>query len=125
MRLGSTFFGSRGQFTAENAEVDNNQIILTKSVKHGYFQPFPKDKIIGDGVYSKMPRLERTLSEPQVIHYKITITTLDQKIQVAVEVTGTAHVLVSLEMNFRKGGDLSGVISDKNRADSYFLKEGW
>ena len=125
MRLGSTFFGSRGQFTAENAEVNNNQIILTKSVKHGYFQPFPEDKIIGDGVYSKMPRAERTLSEPQVIHYKITITTLDQKIQVAIEVTGTAHVLVSLEMNFRKGGDLSGVISDKNRADSYFLNEGW
>ena len=39
---------------------------------------------------------------PQVIHYKITITMLDQKIQVAVEVTGTEYVLVSLEMNFRK-----------------------
>tara|TARA_B100001175_G_C19501252_1_gene638197 strand:- start:29 stop:1753 length:1725 start_codon:yes stop_codon:yes gene_type:complete len=125
LRLGSTFFGSRGQFTAENAEVNNNQIILTKSVKHGYFQPFPKEKIIGDGVYSKMPREQRTLSEPQVINYKITITTLDQKIKIAIEVTGTLHVLVSLEMNFRKGGKLSGVISDQNRSDSYFLKEGW
>ena len=125
MRLGSTFFGSRGQFTAENAQVFKNKIILTKSVKHGYFQPFPKDKVSGDGVYSKMPRTKRTLSEPQVIHYKITITILDQKIQVAVEVTGTAYVLVSLEMNFRKGGKLSGVISDRNRSDSYFLKNGW
>ncbi len=125
IRLGSTFFGSRGQFTAENAEFNNNQIILTKSVKHGYFQPFPEDKIIGDGVYNKMPREERTLSEPQIINYKITITTIDKKIQVAVEVNGTAHVLVSLEMNFRKGGKLSGVISDQNRSDSYFLKEGW
>ena len=53
LRLGSTFFGSRGQFTAENIEVNKNQIILTKSIKHGYFQPFPEDKIIGDGVYSK------------------------------------------------------------------------
>ena len=125
MRLGSTFFGSRGQFTAEKTEIYNNQIILTKSVKHGYFQPFPENKIIGDGVYSKMPREKRTLSEPQFIHYKILITSLDQKIQMAVEVTGTAHVLVSLEMNFRKGGRLSGVISDQNRSDSYFLKEGW
>lgn len=125
MRLGSTFFGSRGQFTAENVEIKNNQIILTKSVKHGYFQPFPENKIIGDGVYSKMPREERALSEPQIINYKLSITILDQKIELAIEVTGTEHVLVSLEMNFRKGGKLSGVISDKNRADSYFLKEDW
>ena len=125
IRLGSTFFGSRGQFTAENVEVKKNQIILTKSVKHGYFQPFPKNKIIGDGVYSKMPREERRLSEPQVINYKLIITILDQRIQLSIEVTGTEHVLVSLEMNFRKGGKLSGVISDKNRADSYFLKEDW
>ena len=125
IRLGSTFFGSRGQFTAENVEVKKNQIILTKSVKHGYFQPFPKNKIIGDGVYSKMPREERRLSEPQVINYKLNITILDQRIQLYIEVTGTEHVLVSLEMNFRKGGKLSGVISDKNRADSYFLKEDW
>tara|TARA_B100000963_G_scaffold61870_2_gene49891 strand:- start:4032 stop:5756 length:1725 start_codon:yes stop_codon:yes gene_type:complete len=125
IRLGSTFFGSRGQFTAENVEVKKNQIILTKSVKHGYFQPFPKNKIIGDGVYSKMPREERRLSEPQVINYKLIITILDQIIQLSIEVTGTEHVLVSLEMNFRKGGKLSGVISDKNRADSYFLKEDW
>jgi hypothetical protein len=125
LRLGTTFFGSRGQFTAENAEFNNNQIILTKSIKHGYFQPFPEEKIVGDGVYNKMPREQRTLSEPQVINYKITITTSDQKIQVAFEVTGTDHVLVSLEMNFRKGGKLFGVISDQNRSDSYFLKEGW
>ena len=125
IRLGSTFFGSRGQFTAENVEVKKNQVILTKSVKHGYFQPFPKNKIIGDGVYSKMPREERRLSEPQVINYKLIITILDQRIQLSIEVTGTENVLVSLEMNFRKGGKLSGVISDKNRADSYFLKEDW
>ena len=125
IRLGSTFFGSRGQFTAENVEVKKNQIILTKSVKHGYFQPFPKNKIIGDGIYSKMPREERRLSEPQVINYNLIITILDKRIQLSIEVTGTEHVLVSLEMNFRKGGKLSGVISDKNRADSYFLKEDW
>ena len=125
IRLGSTFFGSRGQFTAENVEVKKNQIILTKSVKHGYFQPFPKNKIIGDGIYSKMPREERRLSEPQVINYNLIITILDKRIQLSIEVTGTEHVLVSLEMNFRKGGKLSGVISDKNRSDSYFLKEDW
>ena len=125
LRLGSTFFGSRGQFTAENIEVNKNQVILTKSIKHGYFQPFPKDKITGDGIYSKMPREQRKLSEPQVLNYKIKITLLDKKTLLALEVLGTNNVLVSLEMNFRKGGKLSGVISDQNRPDSYFLKDGW
>jgi len=124
LRLGSTFFGSRGQFTAENIEVNKNQIILTKSIKHGYFQPFPEDKITGDGDYSKMPREQRKLSEPQYLNYKITITLLDKKTELALEVLGTNNVLVSLEMNFRKGGKLSGVISDQNRPDSYFLNDG-
>ena len=125
LRLGSTFFGSRGQFTAENIEVNKNQLILTKSIKHGYFQPFPEDKITGDGVYSKMPREQRKLSEPQVLNYKITITLIDKKTELALEVLGTNNVLVSLEMNFRKECKLSGVISDQNRTDSYFLKDGW
>ena len=125
MRLGSTFFGTRGQFKAENAEVKKNKVTLSKSVKHGYFQPFPKDKIPGDGVYSKMPRELRRLSEPQEINYLITITFLDKRATVDIKVTGTDNVLVSLEMNFRKGGKFSGVITDKNRSDSYFLKEGY
>ena len=125
MRLGSTFFGTRGQFKAENAEVKKNKVILSKSVKHGYFQPFPKDKIPGDGVYSKMPRELRRLTEPQVINYLITITFLDKRATVDIKVTGTDNVLVSLEMNFRKGGKFSGVITDKNRSDSYFLEEGY
>ena len=125
MRLGSTFFGTRGQFKAENAEVKKNKVILSKSLKHGYFQPFPEDKIPGDGIYSKMPRELRRLSEPQVINYLITITFLDKRATVDIKVTGTDNVLVSLEMNFRKGGKFSGVITDKNRSDSYFLKEGY
>lgn len=125
VRLGSTFFGSRGQFIAENATVNDRVVTLSKSVKHGYFQPYPKDKIIGDGVYDKMPRSERTLSEPQYIHYKVSITAVDKKLKMDIEVTGTDHVLVSLEMNFRKGGSLSGVMMDKTREDSFFLKEGW
>ena len=117
-------FGTRGQFKAENAEV-KNKVILSKSVKHGYFQPFPEDKIPGDGVYSKMPRELRKLSEPQVINYLITITFLDKRATVDIKVTGTDNVLVSLEMNFRKGGKFSGVITDKNRSDSHLLKQGY
>ena len=72
-----------------------------------------------------MPREHRKLSEPQVLNYKVIITLLDKKTEVALEVVGTSNVLVSLEMNFREGGKLSGVISDQNRPYSYFLKDGW
>ena len=122
MRLGSTFFGARGQFMAEKVITDGDKIILLKSIKHGYFQPFPKEKITGDGIYSKMPREQRELSEPQILNYKIVITFLNKKVGLKINVDGTDNVLVSLEMNFRKGGNLKGVIIDKNRKDSYFLK---
>jgi hypothetical protein len=124
IRLGSTFFGSRGQFTGEHCEFDGEKIVLIKSKRHGYFQPFPEDKISGDGIYSKMPREERELSEPQTIDYKVTISESGGKVSIDIEVNGTEHVLVSCEMSFRPGGVLSGVTPDKNVEDSYFLESG-
>ena len=44
--------------------------------------------------------------EPQIINYLIIITFLDKRTKVDIKVTGTDNVLVSLEMNFRKGGKL-------------------
>jgi hypothetical protein len=122
MRLGAAFFGSRGQFVAEKTNFDGKKIELMRSQKHGYFQPFPKDKIPGDGIYKKMPREERELSEAQIINYKVSIIESNGKISIEINIHGTDYVPVSLEMSFRQGGELTGVTADKNAADSYFLE---
>ena len=124
IRLASAFFGSRGQFISEKAELSGNTIILSKSHTHGYYQPFPKEKRTGDGDWHNMPRNERPMSELQTMNYRVEILESNGKITIEIEIDGTPYVPVSLEMSFRPGGELSGVTSDKNLADAYFLESG-
>ncbi len=124
MRLGAAFFGSRGQFIAEKCEVLGEKIILSKSHTHGYFQPYPKEKRTGDGDFEKMPRYDRKMSEAQTINFQVVISESNGKVSIDIEIEGTDYVPVSLEMSFRDGGELSGVVSDKYSEDLYFLKKG-
>jgi len=124
IRLAAAFFGSRGQFISENAELVGDTIVLTKSETHGYYQPFPKDKRTADGDMEKMPREERAMSEVQTLDYRIEISESGGKAKVAISIEGTPHVPVSLEMSFRSGGTLEGVVADKNLEGSSFLENG-
>lgn len=124
MRLAAAFFGSRGQFIAEKCELKGEKIILTKTHTHGYFQPYPEDKRTGDGDFELMPRYDREMSEVQTIHYQVTITESNGKVSIDIEIDGTDYVPVSLEMSFRKGGELTGVVADKAHEDLYFLEKG-
>ena len=124
IRLASAFFGSRGQFISEKAELIGNTIILSKSHTHGYYQPFPEDKRTGDGDWHSMPRFERPMSELQSMNYQLEISETNGKVFIKIEIDGTPYVPVSLEMSFRPGGELVGVSPDKNLADAYFLESG-
>ena len=124
VRLASAFFGSRGQFISEKAELIGNTIILSKSHTHGYYQPFPEDKRTGDGDWHSMPRIERPMSELQSMNYQVEISESNGKVAIDIEIDGTPYVPVSLEMSFRPGGKLVGVTADNNLADAYFLESG-
>ena len=124
IRLAAAFFGSRGQFISEQAELVGETIVLTMSETHGYYQPFPEDKRTADGDMKKMPREERAMSEVQTLDYRIEISESGGKAKVAISIEGTPHVPVSLEMSFRSGGTLEGVVADKNLEGSSFLENG-
>lgn len=124
MRLGTAFFGSRGQFIAEKSELVGNKIILSKTHTHGYFQPFPEEKRTGDGDFDNMPRYDRKMSEVQNINYQLAITESNGKVTIEIVIDGTDYVPVSLEMSFRKVGELTGVVPDKNNEGIFFLEKG-
>lgn len=124
MRLAAAFFGSRGQFIAEECEVVGEKIILSRTHTHGYFQPFPEDKRTGDGDFDKMSRADRKMSEAQTINYQVSITESNGKVSIQIIIDGTDDVPVSLEMSFRDGGELTGVVADKLDGDVYFLESG-
>ena len=124
LRLHAAFYGDKGQFEAEEAMVEGNQITLKRSITHGYFQPFPVEKRSGDGDWEKMPREERTMSEVQTLQYEVRIAESEGIVTVEIEVGGVDHIPVALECSFRKGGELSGVIKADRSEDTYFLDRG-
>lgn len=123
MRLSAAHFGSRGQFTADATEVNGETITLRKSVTHGYYQPYPEDKIPGDGDWDSMPRSNRKMSELQTVDYAIEISERDKKVTMKIKLEGTPHIPVSMELNFREGGELKGVSTNPNLDDAYFLED--
>lgn len=124
IRLAAAFFGSRGQFISEHAEWSGRKVVLTKSHTHGYYQPFPEDQRTPDGDMEKMPREKRSMSELQTLDYRVEISESGGKVSIDIRIKGTPHVPVSLEMSFRSGGELKGVVADKNLDDAYFLENG-
>jgi hypothetical protein len=124
IRLAAAFFGSRGMFISEGAEFSDRTVVLTKSHTHGYYQPYPEDERTPDGDMEKMPREKRAMSELQTLNYRVEVTEAEGKVSIDIQIEGTPHVPVSMEMSFRSGGELSGVVADKNLDDAYFLESG-
>lgn len=124
IRLGASFFGSRGQFISENCQVEDNKIILSKSKTHGYMQPIPKDGRDGDVLWSSESRAQREKSELQTFNFQVGITESKGKLSLEIEIKGTDYVPVALEMNFRAVGQLKGVVPDENSEGSFFLESG-
>ena len=108
MRVASSFFG-KGQFQSTEITQEGNAWVLRSSLEGVYYQPYPADKIPGDGDWQKMPKANRTQSEIQQLITTVKITEANNGIDVEIEIKGTDHVPVSLELIFRPGGVFAGL----------------
>lgn len=123
MRFASAFFG-KGQFSADSYRVENGKYILSSELTGPYYQPFPKENIPGDGVWSKMPRTKRQQSEIQKLYSTVTIQEEGDGFSIDIAITGTDNVPVALELIFRPGGSFSGTVPHEGMEETVFLKEG-
>lgn len=123
IRFASAFFG-KGQFSADSFTEENGKYVLTSNLEGPYYQPFPKEKIPGDGVWSKMPRSERAQSEVQQLNSKVTISEVDGGFLLDIAIQGTDHVPVAVELIFRPGGTFVGTVPHEQLEDAVYLKEG-
>ena len=124
IRVASAFFG-KGQFTAEDYQVEKGKIHMEKSLEGPYYQPFPKDKIPGDGVWENMPRTERALSEVQKQTTRVDIAEVEGGFELEITVEGTDHVPLVVELIFRPGGQFHNVSPHESLNHVNFLKEGF
>jgi len=120
MRVASSFFG-KGQFQSTEIVQKGDAWVLSSSLEGVYYQPYPADKIPGDGDWSKMPKSNRTQSEIQRLNTVITIKETNNGLEVDIDISGTDHVPVSLELVFRPGGVFSG-LEEVTPNQTYVLK---
>ncbi len=64
IRLATAFFG-KGQFEGDALEEESGQFRLQQHLIGPYFQPYPSERLPGDGDWEKMPRENRSHSEVQ------------------------------------------------------------
>jgi hypothetical protein len=131
VRVASAFFG-KGQFIGEKLETRDGAYILRQSLEGPYFQPLSPDQI-ADGEHVKMApngtlatnsRALRAWSNVQRLESVATITETRGTFEVKLEITGTDHVPVAIELAFRHGGVLRGVEPVANIKDAHLLKSG-
>lgn len=120
MRIAASFFG-KGQFQSASITQQGDSWVLTNALEGPYYQPYLKDKIDPNGNLSNMPRTQRTKSEIQYLRYSTTVTPQEKGIQVDFIIEGTDGVPVSLELIFRPGGILSGIIPMPGRDKSFLF----
>lgn len=123
MRLGAAFFG-KGQFEAQETEVNGNTVVMKWHLVKGYYQPLAAEHRSGQNDWEKTDRETRPKSEVQELSMTLTIQENAGKVQLLAEISGTDNVPVAWELSFRPGGTLNGVVADPLVADGYFLEKG-
>ncbi|MEX2514503.1 MAG: hypothetical protein WD398_16495 [Cyclobacteriaceae bacterium] len=123
IRLASAFFG-KGQFSSPDIQQKVGKYILRSQLEGPYYQPFGKDKITGDGDWSKMPRSQRPQSEIQNLATTLSIEEIEGGFEIEINIQGTPHVPLALEIIFRPGGKLGGTLPNEMEDGASFLKTG-
>ncbi|MCX6942518.1 MAG: hypothetical protein NTX09_17610 [Verrucomicrobia bacterium] len=131
VRFATAFFG-KGQFTADTLEVRAGSYILRQSLEGPYFQPLSAAQIaLGDhtkmapnGTLATNSKAMRQQSNVQRLEASVEVTEISGKFTLAISLTGTAEVPVSIELAFRHGGKLTGVEPVPRVTDAFFLRSG-
>ena len=122
LRFASSFFG-KGQFQSDKVVQNGKEWVLTQKLEGPYYQPVAKESISPDGDWEKMPRTSRPQSEIQLLETKVTVRETAGGMEIEVSTMGTERVPAALELIFRPGGELKGVIKIENAKDAWLLKE--
>ena len=125
MRLASAFFG-KGQFKADEMEIDGNVYRLTQYLEGPYYQPLKAgETFLGSQEdFSKQRASSREQSEVQKLHTTVTITENLGRFDININISGTDNVPVALELAFREGGQMEEVEPVEGVENAYLLPQG-
>jgi hypothetical protein len=105
-------------------EIDGNRYRLRQSLEGPYYQPLKEGTFEGTQEDFGKQRALREQSEVQALESVITIEEASGTFSVEIEIKGTDNVPVALELAFRDGGVLKGVIPVADIPNAYLLEQG-
>ncbi len=122
VRFASAFFG-KGQFSAPVVEETGNEFWMKQSLEAPYYQPLdPVERVNADQWGTT--RLKRRQSEICHLTQSVAISEHEKGFRVRIQSQGTKDVPLAVEINFREGGKLEGVVPAHKVADGWILESG-
>ncbi len=133
LRMAPAFF-STGYFRSNGLVVNGNNYHLTEQRQTPYHQPLPRQYRREDGIYKMSPdgrffsMMDFANRPKDYIRLKTDVRIQEMNksgaFELEISADQTPNVAYSIELCFRKGGELSGVIPQANDPEGFFLKEG-
>lgn len=122
VRFASAFFG-KGQFVAAEWEFHGKEVLLRQEMIGPYYQPMNAEDLPEDGDWGKMSRMKRPQSEIQHQELKVIVRENDGKFELEISIEGTDNVPVAIELAFRKGGKLTGVLPSSHGIEEAYQSQ--
>ncbi len=134
MRLSSRFF-NMGYFYSEGLKKQEGIYILYKKLEVPYYQPLPARQRNAQGDYKLSPSIDgrfwnkmsfdkRPISNVKTLETTVILKEDNGIAEITFGVIGQEGVMVTIELCFKEGGELSGVTAFDIQTDIHFLKEG-
>lgn len=135
MRLSTEFFGL-GYFYSEGIKKTGTGYELFKKWEVPYYQPLPQHLRKADGDYNLEPSVDgrfwnkmdfdqRPVSNVKTLEIRVQVQVENGRNQLDFSITGTDGISVTLELCFREGGFLKGVVADQKNSENHFLEQGF
>jgi hypothetical protein len=123
VRMAAAFFG-KGQFQGVRIEQEGGRWSLKQSLTAPYYQPLPAEARRPDGDWAKMDKNHRLQSEVQSLESTVVIREENGRFELQIDLGGCDNVPVVVELGFRRGGRLAGVVPVADMEDIHILEKG-
>jgi len=125
IRFASAFFG-RGQFLPAVYERQGDGFYFKQKLSGPYFQPITDPQLlpVRNDQWSHL-KVKRETSEICTMVYEGRIRETTEGFELSISAQGTDNVPLAVEINLRKGGELTGVTAAPGSSEAFLLKEGF
>ena len=132
-RLSTSFFNT-GYVRSDGLKIEGNKYTLHEKKEAYYYYPMPENKRNEKGDYELKPSLDGRFwskmdfgSRPKktlTLESKIVIEEVEGAFKIDIEVNGTENVEVTVDLCFKDGGRIEGLLQKENEKD-FILKGGF